>query len=752
MSESRKLNTILFADIAGYTALMHSNEDQALSFLETFKNFLENFVPQFNGKIVQYFGDACLLSFDSTTLGVQCAMELQKEFIKEKLPIRIGMHLGEVVFTETNVFGDGVNIASRIESMGVSGSVLVSQAIRDQLKNKKEFALVSVGKFEFKNVSEPLEVFAVVNDGLVLPKRGEMKGKFKEKTSPMQLAQNALIYLGVAWVVIELFNLVILKLDLDPLIINILIIFLVFGLFITLSVSYFKGRWNKKAIILNTVIILLAIFSSGIYAMNPLLFNPSSLRIIPVIQDKNLLQDLSSLAVLPIENNLGDDEHDYLLAGMHDGLITEIGKTGTIKTISRTSMKTFTETTKTIKQIGKELEVEAILESGLYRIGQDYVLRLKIFDTRTEDILWTGEYTTSVPQLPNTLNAITEIVSKTIDKAIQVVIETHEDLSPESYEHVVKGIEFIKTFDPEQIPKALPHFHRAIELDSSNIEGYLGVAKVWIYLQQIGAVDPREARPIIFEFFGKAEALEPDHWKLLGVKSTVESLLNYEMKAGIRFGEESLKINPNNSDRRAALALFYMIVGDWDKAWYHMNYAKEIDPLNPQVIAFAGVLHLNQGNMLSVSKEISILGTIQPSNLLYRKGKLLLPFSKEKPEEAKQLLKDFFSFITIEDAELTINEFIDEKYEETQDLKETNYQLLKYLDQHINQLNTLPSSIIARTLYRELAGYDDELFFKHFQIMDQVKDPELPYMSIRDGNPLQDDPRYIAIMEKNGFW
>jgi TolB-like protein len=553
-------------------------------------------------------------------------------------------------------------------------------------------------------------------------------------------------------VVIELFNLVILKLDLDPLIINILIIFLVFVLFITLIVSYFKGRCNKKAILLNTVIILLAIFSSGIYAMNPLLVNPSSLRIIPVVQEKNPLQELSSIAVLPIENNLGDDEHDYLLAGMHDGLITEIGKTGTIKTISRTSMKTFAETTKTIKQIGKELEVEAILESGLYTVGQAYELRLKIFDTRTEDILWTGEYTTSLPQLPTTLNAITEIVAKTIDKGNQVVIETHEDLSPEAYEHTVKGIEYIKTFDPAQIPKALPHFHRAIELDSTNIEGYLGVAKVWIYLQQIGAADPREARPIIFEFFEKAEALEPDHWKLLGVKSTVESLLNYEMKEGIRFGEESLKINPNNSDLRANLAHFYMIVGDWEKAWYHMNYAKEIDPLNTQVIAFTGMMHLYQGNLLSVSKEISILGTIQPSNLLYRRGKALLPFSKEKPKEAKRLLKDIYSYITIKESELTINEFIDKKYEETQDFKETNYHLLKYLDQHANQLNTSPSSTIARTLYRELAGYDDELFFKHFTIMDQVKNPNLPYMSIRDGNPLQDDPRYIAIMEKNGFW
>ncbi len=92
MAEVRKLSTILFADITGYTAIMQSDESKALAFLQTFKKTLEQFVGGYQGQIIQYFGDACLLSFDSTSQGVRCAMTLKENFQKEGLLLHIGMH------------------------------------------------------------------------------------------------------------------------------------------------------------------------------------------------------------------------------------------------------------------------------------------------------------------------------------------------------------------------------------------------------------------------------------------------------------------------------------------------------------------------------------------------------------------------------------------------------------------------------------------------------------------------------------
>lgn len=191
--ETRKLSTILFVDIAGYTDMMQGDEAKALGFLKTFKITLEQVVGDHQGQIIQYFGDGCLLSFDSTSQGVRCGLNLQKAFQKENLPARIGMHLGEVVFSDDNAFGDGVNIASRIESMGVPGAVLLSKTVRNQIKNKADFELVPLGAFHFKNVEEPIEVFAIANEGIVVPRREELQGKFKPPESRPKVRQLVLV-------------------------------------------------------------------------------------------------------------------------------------------------------------------------------------------------------------------------------------------------------------------------------------------------------------------------------------------------------------------------------------------------------------------------------------------------------------------------------------------------------------------------------------------------------------------------------
>ncbi len=181
MSSDHHLAAIMFADIAGYTAMMQEDEQSALALLSRFKEILEENTAKFKGHIIQYFGDGCLLAFDSSVNSVESAIALQKAFSETPaVPVRIGLHLGDVIFRNENAYGDGVNIASRIESLGISGSILLSKPIRDQIKNKSDFLLASLGTFDFKNVSEPMEVFAVANPGFVVPKREEMHGKLKD--------------------------------------------------------------------------------------------------------------------------------------------------------------------------------------------------------------------------------------------------------------------------------------------------------------------------------------------------------------------------------------------------------------------------------------------------------------------------------------------------------------------------------------------------------------------------------------------
>lgn len=183
MLRMRKLAIVVFADIAGYSAMMQADEGKALSILDWFKTGLEEGIQQYGGEIIQYYGDGCLLSFDSAFSSLRAATAMQRKFIEQEVPVRIGMHLGDVVYKDNNAFGDGVNIASRIESLGVPGAVLLSKTIRDQVKNKMEFDLTALGAFQFKNISEPMEIFAVSGPEFKVPRPEEIQGKLEDSAA-----------------------------------------------------------------------------------------------------------------------------------------------------------------------------------------------------------------------------------------------------------------------------------------------------------------------------------------------------------------------------------------------------------------------------------------------------------------------------------------------------------------------------------------------------------------------------------------
>ena len=177
MPATRQLAAILFADIQGYTALMQEDEVMARAIRDKFKRELENEILLHQGRVVQFSGDGALCIFNSAIEAVRAAIGIQKRMQGEpKVPLRIGIHSGDVMFEEENIYGDGVNIASRIESFSVPGSVFISGKVYDEIKNQKDIETVSLGKFELKNVKVPLEIFAINNPGLVIPSK-ELRGK-----------------------------------------------------------------------------------------------------------------------------------------------------------------------------------------------------------------------------------------------------------------------------------------------------------------------------------------------------------------------------------------------------------------------------------------------------------------------------------------------------------------------------------------------------------------------------------------------
>ncbi|MEL6257001.1 MAG: adenylate/guanylate cyclase domain-containing protein, partial [Bacteroidota bacterium] len=176
--KKRRLAAIMFADIVGYTAMMQRNEAEGLISVHRFSEVMEAKTKIYHGEILEFRGDGCLVVFDSAVEAVHAANAIQKELQLEPLiPLRIGIHLGDIVFTKGNIYGDGVNLASRVESMAVPGSILVTERVIHDVKSHPEFEMTSLGQFQFKNVEKPMEVYALANEGLIVPLPEEMQGK-----------------------------------------------------------------------------------------------------------------------------------------------------------------------------------------------------------------------------------------------------------------------------------------------------------------------------------------------------------------------------------------------------------------------------------------------------------------------------------------------------------------------------------------------------------------------------------------------
>ncbi|MEH6537587.1 MAG: adenylate/guanylate cyclase domain-containing protein [Psychroserpens sp.] len=178
--KERQLAAIMFTDIVEYTALMQGNEKVAASARARHREVFQKLHDFYQGEIIQYYGDGTLSVFKSAIEAVNCAVEIQNLLQEgDPVPLRIGLHLGDIVFDNTEVYGDGVNFASRIESLGSAGTILLSEKINDELKNHTTISTTSLGHFELKNIDRPAEVFAITNKGIKLPRSSDLKNKQK---------------------------------------------------------------------------------------------------------------------------------------------------------------------------------------------------------------------------------------------------------------------------------------------------------------------------------------------------------------------------------------------------------------------------------------------------------------------------------------------------------------------------------------------------------------------------------------------
>jgi class 3 adenylate cyclase len=167
--QTRKLAVVMFTNIVDYMIIVQQDEAATLAKVDIHRIALQKNTEEFNGQIISFYGDGSLSTYPSAIDAIKGALRMQEVYREHDVPVRIGMHLGDIVYKGDSVYGDGVNVASRVESQGKAGSILLSAKLQQEISNHPEIQTKSLGFYKLKNVKKLTELYAITNPGLVVP-------------------------------------------------------------------------------------------------------------------------------------------------------------------------------------------------------------------------------------------------------------------------------------------------------------------------------------------------------------------------------------------------------------------------------------------------------------------------------------------------------------------------------------------------------------------------------------------------------
>lgn len=532
-TSKNQLNAILFSDIVGYTALMESDVNRAMAQLERYTAISQSVVDKFGGRIVKTYGDGSLIIFTSAVQAVGCAEELQLGCQQDpSIPLRIGLHVGEVIEKDNDVFGNAINIASRIESMSVAGGILFSKNIHDQISNEPRFSSVEIGSFEFKNIQKPIEVFGLTNHNFPVPDRKTVVGKFK---SP-------------------------------------------------------EKKSNKTLLVLGSVL-LLSLFGFGAYKF----VGPNDkVHVIELQKEEGGRQN--SIAILPFDNMSTNEENQYFTDGMHDDLLTFLSKTKHLKVISRTSVSKLKDTEQDIKEIAEMLDVSHVMEGSVRRVGDQVRINVQLVDAASDNNLWAEIYDIQVTpkNIFEIQSEIATKISNTLIQSVfaqDAIIEPSqytENLT--AYENFLRAKQLKESGNKEALYEAKELLEEAISLDENFAEAIILLGNLHIHLVYYGGEDPDVYFPRAWDYMEEGMAIKPDYSDAHSLKGSLNHWWKRNFEGAKEGYDEAIKLQPNNYSALYGLAIAYQDLNLDVKEINHLiQQAIAINPLNPDLINLAGI-------------------------------------------------------------------------------------------------------------------------------------------------------------------
>jgi TolB-like protein/class 3 adenylate cyclase len=333
----RKLTAILSADVKGYSRLMGTDEEATLRTLQEYKEVMASSIQHHRGRIVGTAGDSVLAEFASVVDAVQCAVEIQQvlraknDLLPEdrRMDFRMGINLGDVIEEGDTIYGDGVNIAARLEGMAEAGGICISESAYQQIKNKLPLRYDYLGEHEVKNIAEPVRVYRAQ----VEPEAASSKLSRQKKPVGKRLSKAALAIIAVVVIV--------------------------------------------GAVILYQFVLRPSHPKMEVASKEKMAFP---------------LPDKPSIAVLPFVNMSEDPKQEFLCDGITESIITALSRVPRLFVIARDSTFTYKGKPVKVKQVSEELGVQYVLEGSVQRSGDRVRITAQLIDALTGNHLWAESY------------------------------------------------------------------------------------------------------------------------------------------------------------------------------------------------------------------------------------------------------------------------------------------------------------------------------------------------------------------------
>jgi adenylate cyclase len=416
----RKLTAILYADVHGYSRLMGQDEEATLRTLTAYRKLIDNLIQQHHGSFVNSAGDSVLAEFGSVVNAVQCAVEIQSALKVEntnlaperRMEFRIGVNVGDVMMESEQIYGDGVNVAARLESLAEPGGICVSGAVHEYLQNKLTLSYEDLGEQQVKNIAKPVRVFRVQSEA------GAPSPRKTQRVQKKYVRHGAFPMAGLA--------------------------------------------------IIAAIIVLVQHIS-----LKP---PHTSASIPPTQSPALPLPDKPSIAVLPFSNVSGDHEQEYFSDGITDDLITDLSRLPSLFVIARTSSFTYKGKPAKLQDVGKELGVKYVLQGSVRKAGGQVRITVQLADASTGAELWAERYNRPLQDVfalqDEIVRRIVTTLNLQLNLAQQGVVIPRSTENLEAYDDLLRGVEYVSSLTKDGNTTARQMFEKAIELDPKYAMAY----------------------------------------------------------------------------------------------------------------------------------------------------------------------------------------------------------------------------------------------------------------------------------------